>query len=369
MGRHSCCVKQKLRKGLWSPEEDEKLYNYITRFGLGCWSSVPKLAGLQRCGKSCRLRWINYLRPDLKRGMFSQQEEDLIFSLHEVLGNRWAQIAAKLPGRTDNEIKNFWNSCLKKKLMKQGIDPTTHKPISEVIEVKEEKNSTENEAYMQIPQSNIKGLPTVSSTFTPQEPTFLLNDTSSYNYSNGLTDKQVYDPFSYFEFQAGSDQSGYNNTNLVSQYHPSLRSVDQNQFETNSNFAFSSIPTFDQGNMSAADFSENSAASRVSSFFLNEAKESSSNSTSNMSNYTGFQMNNLVENAAFSWDISENKLNTMFQFQVNGIKSEEMSTPSSWHDQGPLHTQNSVDFTSYPTLTSLSEDLTAASFDVFQQIS
>ncbi|CAH8315066.1 unnamed protein product [Eruca vesicaria subsp. sativa] len=129
MGRHSCCYKQKLRKGLWSPEEDEKLLNYITRHGHGCWSSVPKLAGLQRCGKSCRLRWINYLRPDLKRGAFSQDEESLIIELHAALGNRWSQIATRLPGRTDNEIKNFWNSCLKKKLRRKGIDPTTHKPI------------------------------------------------------------------------------------------------------------------------------------------------------------------------------------------------------------------------------------------------
>ncbi|XP_062005365.1 transcription factor MYB61-like [Rosa rugosa] len=130
MGRHSCCYKQKLRKGLWSPEEDEKLLNYITKHGHGCWSSVPKLAGLQRCGKSCRLRWINYLRPDLKRGPFSQQEENLIIELHAVLGNRWSQIAAQLPGRTDNEIKNLWNSCIKKKLRQRGIDPNTHKPIS-----------------------------------------------------------------------------------------------------------------------------------------------------------------------------------------------------------------------------------------------
>ncbi|KAF8105430.1 hypothetical protein N665_0157s0020 [Sinapis alba] len=129
MGRHSCCYKQKLRKGLWSPEEDEKLLNYITRHGHGCWSSVPKLAGLQRCGKSCRLRWINYLRPDLKRGAFSHDEESLIIELHAALGNRWSQIATRLPGRTDNEIKNFWNSCLKKKLRRKGIDPTTHKPI------------------------------------------------------------------------------------------------------------------------------------------------------------------------------------------------------------------------------------------------
>ncbi|KAL5232449.1 hypothetical protein ABZP36_031225 [Zizania latifolia] len=131
MGRLSCGgVQTKLRKGLWSPEEDEKLYNHIIRHGVGCWSSVPKLAGLQRCGKSCRLRWINYLRPDLKRGSFSQQEEDLIVALHEILGNRWSQIASHLPGRTDNEIKNFWNSCLKKKLRQRGLDPTTHKPIS-----------------------------------------------------------------------------------------------------------------------------------------------------------------------------------------------------------------------------------------------
>ncbi|AQK89188.1 Transcription factor MYB86 [Zea mays] len=73
MGRHSCCYKQRLRKGLWSPEEDEKLMNHIVKHSHGCWSTVPKLAGLQRCGKSCRLRWINYLRPDLKRGAFSQE--------------------------------------------------------------------------------------------------------------------------------------------------------------------------------------------------------------------------------------------------------------------------------------------------------
>ncbi|KAK9161893.1 hypothetical protein Syun_008234 [Stephania yunnanensis] len=132
MGRHSCCYKQKLRKGLWSPEEDEKLLRHITKYGHGCWSSVPKLAGLQRCGKSCRLRWINYLRPDLKRGTFSQQEENLIIELHAVLGNRWSQIAAQLPGRTDNEIKNLWNSCIKKKLRQRGIDPNTHKPLSDL---------------------------------------------------------------------------------------------------------------------------------------------------------------------------------------------------------------------------------------------
>uniref|UniRef100_A0A7N0U110 Uncharacterized protein n=1 Tax=Kalanchoe fedtschenkoi TaxID=63787 RepID=A0A7N0U110_KALFE len=118
MGHHTCCNQQKVKRGLWSPEEDEKLIRYITAHGYGCWSEVPDKAGLQRCGKSCRLRWINYLRPDIRRGRFTQEEEKLIISLHEVVGNRWAQIASHLPGRTDNEIKNYWNSWIKKKIRK-----------------------------------------------------------------------------------------------------------------------------------------------------------------------------------------------------------------------------------------------------------
>jgi len=82
-------VNNKLRKGLWSPEEDDKLMNYMLNSGQGCWSDVARNAGLQRCGKSCRLRWINYLRPDLKRGAFSPQEEELIVHLHSLLGNRF----------------------------------------------------------------------------------------------------------------------------------------------------------------------------------------------------------------------------------------------------------------------------------------
>ncbi|KAK9276638.1 hypothetical protein L1049_006174 [Liquidambar formosana] len=86
--------------------------------------------GLQRCGKSCRLRWINYLRPDIRRGRFTPEEEKLIISLHEVVGNRWAQIASHLPGRTDNEIKNYWNSWIKKKIRKPPAPPTTVIPSS-----------------------------------------------------------------------------------------------------------------------------------------------------------------------------------------------------------------------------------------------
>ncbi|KAL2340945.1 hypothetical protein Fmac_008885 [Flemingia macrophylla] len=354
MGRHSCCLKQKLRKGLWSPEEDEKLFNYITRFGVGCWSSVPKQAGLQRCGKSCRLRWINYLRPDLKRGMFSQQEEDLIISLHQVLGNRWAQIAAQLPGRTDNEIKNFWNSCLKKKLMKQGIDPATHKPLLNVEDhlIKEEKETIETPSIL-LPVS--QGVLASS-----QESPHLVNNSKSY-YDDGVAiealrevymNKPALDPLSYFEFQLG-----YNYNSSVNHCHP-MRQFDQ--VGTNSTYGFSSMPCLNSsdhyGNVSVAD-----SASKMSCMLVNDqVKESSSNSSS-MSVYPGCQM------MGFSWD-GENKVDPLLQFEVNVVKSEEFKA-SSWQEQGQLLTQNSIDFASYPLMTSLSEDLTVgANFDVFQHM-
>ncbi|XP_058193471.1 transcription factor MYB16-like [Rhododendron vialii] len=133
MGRPPCCEKVGLKKGPWTPQEDHKLLAYIEQYGPGSWSALPAEAGLQRCGKSCRLRWKNYLRPDIKRGKFSLQEEQTIIQLHALLGNRWSIIAAHLSKRTDNDIKNHWNTHLKKRLTKMGIDPVTHKQKSHAL--------------------------------------------------------------------------------------------------------------------------------------------------------------------------------------------------------------------------------------------
>ncbi|KAK4389822.1 Transcription repressor [Sesamum angolense] len=129
MGRSPCCSKVGLRRGPWSTKEDTLLSNYIQQNGEGQWRSLPKNAGLLRCGKSCRLRWMNYLRPGIKRGNISEDEEDLIVRLHGLLGNRWSLIAGRLPGRTDNEIKNYWNTHLLKKLKTAGIHPKPHKDL------------------------------------------------------------------------------------------------------------------------------------------------------------------------------------------------------------------------------------------------
>ncbi|GKB29187.1 homeodomain-like protein, partial [Tanacetum coccineum] len=117
-----------LKKGPWTLEEDQRLISYIQQFGQGSWRSLSAKAGLKRCGKSCRLRWNNYLRPDIETGTFSLEEERTIIQLHALLGNRWSAIATHLPNRTDSKIKNHWNSHIKKRLAKMGIDPMTHKP-------------------------------------------------------------------------------------------------------------------------------------------------------------------------------------------------------------------------------------------------
>uniref|UniRef100_A0A2P2IZH3 Transcription factor MYB114 n=1 Tax=Rhizophora mucronata TaxID=61149 RepID=A0A2P2IZH3_RHIMU len=115
-------TKKAINKGAWTAEEDRKLAQYIEVHGAKKWKTVAVKADLNRCGKSCRLRWLNYLRPNIKRGNISDDEEDLILRLHKLLGNRWSLIAGRLPGRTDNEIKNYWNSHLSKRINKETPD-------------------------------------------------------------------------------------------------------------------------------------------------------------------------------------------------------------------------------------------------------
>uniref|UniRef100_A0ACD5W125 Uncharacterized protein n=1 Tax=Avena sativa TaxID=4498 RepID=A0ACD5W125_AVESA len=126
MGRSPCCDKTSVKRGPWSREEDAILRSFVQRFAnAGNWITLPQKAGLRRCGKSCRLRWLNYLRPALRHGGFTDEEDTLILSLYGQIGSKWSVIAAKLRGRTDNDVKNHWNTKLKKRYYLLNTAPPT----------------------------------------------------------------------------------------------------------------------------------------------------------------------------------------------------------------------------------------------------
>ncbi|KAL0857678.1 hypothetical protein Bca101_062832 [Brassica carinata] len=152
-GKASCCDhSQVLKRGSWSDEESEILKAFILKNGHKNWRSLPKLAGLMRCGKSCRLRWVNYLRPGLKRGNFTKEEEDTIINLHQTLGNKWSKIASHL-GRTDNEIKNVWNTNLKKRLMKSNSSSSSSDVTNQAPSVSHSSSSSSSSVSNKIIKS------------------------------------------------------------------------------------------------------------------------------------------------------------------------------------------------------------------------
>ncbi|XP_047326258.1 transcription factor MYB120-like [Impatiens glandulifera] len=127
-----------LKKGTWTEEEDEVLADYIRKHGEeSSWNTVEKESGLNRCAKSCRLRWVNHLRPELKKGPLTANEIETIVRLHARIGNKWSRIAEKIPGRTDNDIKNFWNTRIKS-CERRGLPLYPPEVVQELLN--EEKN-------------------------------------------------------------------------------------------------------------------------------------------------------------------------------------------------------------------------------------
>ncbi|KAE8685926.1 Transcription factor MYB48 [Hibiscus syriacus] len=167
-----------LKKGPWTPEEDKLLTQYVSLHGEGRWSSVARSAGLNRSGKSCRLRWVNYLRPGLKRDHITRQEEGIIIELHALWGNKWSTIARYLPGRTDNVIKNYWRTHFKKK---EKSSPKQQKRKAQILKLNQQQQQKEKtdkkeeaiETTDQIPKEKHEMIfmyPTSEDQCLPQEP-------------------------------------------------------------------------------------------------------------------------------------------------------------------------------------------------------
>ncbi|GFP82869.1 transcription factor rax2 [Phtheirospermum japonicum] len=255
MGRSPCCDKSKVKRGTWSPEEDATLKNYLHKHGTaGNWITLPHKAGLRRCGKSCRLRWLNYLRPDIKHGGFTQEEEDIICNLYSRIGSRWSVIASQLQGRTDNDVKNYWNTKLKKKLMPSESNSPTKSNTETAPATSGTATATTTTAIM-ADETTIFQASTNSPTFS--DPFLTDNTTGQVNQNSSSVsyNEPINSSLPIFIFEGSSTFSSANNNWPFSQPHQDLSTFRPFGFGMDGNYGADGISIDDYSCEGFGDYS------------------------------------------------------------------------------------------------------------------
>ncbi|XP_059662586.1 transcription factor MYB102-like [Cornus florida] len=301
MGRTPCCDKNgEVKKGPWTAEEDQILIDYIQKHGHGRWRTIPKNAGLKRCGKSCRLRWTNYLRPDIKRGRFSLEEEETIIHWHSILGNKWSMIAARLPGRTDNEIKNYWNTHIRKKLMRMGIDPVTHGPRFDLDQLSSFLSSSAYNFSTLDAQTLIENIQPAAALINNPNLLDLATTLLSSQYKNLQLIPQHFQgsllhniPQIQNQFQSFQENQLQN---TLHQEFQACTSTSPNTTTTTTNFKCpSSLPNLYQSNGESSNLSQGIAPALMDATYLNNSNDQSFNGI-NLSQNQIFQLENMNNN-------------------------------------------------------------------------
>ncbi|KAD7116652.1 hypothetical protein R6Q59_006625 [Mikania micrantha] len=253
-----------IKRGPWTPEEDNLLVHYITCHGEGRWNSLAKSSGLKRTGKSCRLRWLNYLKPDVKRGNLSPHEQLLILELHSKWGNRWSKIACQLPGRTDNEIKNYWRTRVQKQARHLKIDSNSKIFVEtlrrfwmpRLFEKIEQNSSSSPSPPPSPPSSPSTSTSTIKThqnkSFLPQtEQTLMLSSSSSSSSSSQVVENKNPNSSSSI-FSSESMAMLSQDSNLKTNPYSDCYHVDNNNFDMG--FIHLDMQNRGQGDMSALEF-------------------------------------------------------------------------------------------------------------------
>lgn len=298
MGRQPCCDKVGLKKGPWTADEDKKLISFILTNGQCCWRAVPKLAGLLRCGKSCRLRWTNYLRPDLKRGLLSEYEEKMVIDLHAQLGNRWSKIASHLPGRTDNEIKNHWNTHIKKKLKKMGIDPVTHKPLPPPTTV------TTDQPQVEQPENNLDSDQEAKTDPPPSSNSSISDTIPAIDQQKGEAETSVQSTLTEAK---GEEDKGIN---------ISRSPIDSSPMEVSNGFCIDEVPLIEPDEILVPYAKSSSTPSSASS----SSSSSSCSYDCGSNNYNAFDHHQeFLPTMDYCWQLSSSSASSFDYYDTNNI--------------------------------------------------